>query len=206
MLHYTIILINFIIIIPLISVLLKSVLNLRIILRLFTVFNLLCSLFLIVFLTASSYNYELYLVSIITLRNDLSILFFLGFNMNMIKFCIHFTILLLFIINLLYKYMLINTLTFVNFQEMNTWSSYITINSHDLDLSINSFSDSTSFENKSFSLIINLNYIQQQYFINTYEWHFFTNTIDSLPTILNTLIYVIIILFCAFFKKLKKFN
>jgi hypothetical protein len=102
--------------------------------------------------------------------------------------------------------MLINTLTFVNFQEMHTWSSYIAISSHDLDLSINSFSDSTSFENKSFLLMTNFNYIQQQYFINTYEWHFFTNTIDNLPTILNTLVYVFIILFCAFFKKLKKFN
>lgn len=205
-LHYIIIFINFFIVIPLILILLKSILNLRIILSLFTIFNLLCSLFLVIFLTMSLYNYELYLVFATILRNDFLILFFLGFNKNITKFYIHFIILLLFIINLLYKYMLINVLTFSNFQEMYTWSSYITINSCELDFNINSFSDSTSFENKSFFFINSFNYIQQQYFINTYEWHFFTNTIDNLPTVLNTLIHAVIILFFAFFKSLKKFN
>ena len=205
-LHYIMIFINFIILIPLILVLLKSMLNLRIILRLFTIFNLLAALLIVIFLTTSSFNYESFLVFITILRNDFLMLFFLEFNKNIIKFYIHFIILLLFMTNLFYKYMLINTFIFTNFQEMLTWLSFITINSNDLDLNINSFSDSTSFENKSFSFVNSFNYIQQQYFINTYEWHFFTNTIDTLPTILNTLIHIFIILLFTFLMKLKKFN
>ncbi len=204
-LHCTIIFISLVIIIPLILVLLKSILNLRIILRLFTIFNLLCSLFLIIFLITSSYNYELHLAFITALKNDFLMLFFLGLSRSITKFYIHFIMLLLLITNLLYKYMLINTLTFTNFQEMHTWSSYIVINSHNLNLNIDSFSDSTSFENKSFLFITSSNYIQQQYFINTYIWHFFTSTIDTLPTVLNTLTHATIILFFAFFKRLKKF-
>lgn len=167
-LHCTIIFISLVITIPLILVLLKSILNLRIILRLFTIFNLLCSLFLIIFLITSSYNYELHLAFITALKNDFLMLFFLGLSRSITKFYIHFIMLLLLITNLLYKYMLINTLTFTNFQEMHTWSSYIVINSHNLNLNIDSFSDSTSFENKSFLFITSSNYIQQQYFINTY--------------------------------------
>lgn len=205
-LHYIITFISLVIIIPLVLVLLKSILNLRVILKLFTIFNLLCSLFLVISLITFSYNYELYLIFITTLKNDFLVLFFLGFNRSITKFYIHFIMLLLLVTNLLYKYMLINTFTFTNFQEVSIWSSYMIINSYDLNLNINSFSDSTSFENKSFLFLINLNYIQQQYFINTYEWYFFTNAVDNLPTVLNTLIHIVTLLFFVFFKGLKKFN
>lgn len=75
----------------------------------------------------------------------------------------------MFTINLEYKFSILNNYLYINFTEVNNYISYITINSRDIELFLNFFSNSTTFESKSFDLNILYNYTYQIYLINNFD-------------------------------------
>jgi hypothetical protein len=93
------------------------------------------------------------------------------------------------LVNLIYKHSTINDIIFVNYEDINNSIDFITFSTHDVELFLNFSSNTTTFENKSFELIYQLNYIYQIYYLNTFNSNFIVATVDALPSTLNFLCF-----------------
>ena len=196
---------NLIVLINLISFFIKTILNFKFMFVFVTFNKLLLSLFLLVYI----YSYSLsnlilcFLTIFLFLQNYLFLFLLKSTYKHLFKFYSHYLLFIMFIINLEYKFSILNNHLYINFMEVNNYISYITFNSRDIELFLNFFSNSTTFESKSFDLNILYNYTYQIYLINNFDWHFSVMTIDTLPSILNTLltVFFICIIFYTFRKK-----
>ncbi len=94
------------------------------------------------------------------------------------------------LVNLIYKHSTINDIIFVTYENINNNTDFITFSTHDVELFLNFFSNTTTFENKSFELMYQYNYIYQIYYLNTFNSNFIVATVDALPSTLNFLCFL----------------
>lgn len=103
------------------------------------------------------------------------------------NYLFHYILLISMLVNLIYKHSTINDIIFVDYEDINNSMDFITFNTHDVELFLNFSSNTTTFENKSFDLTYQFNYVYQIYYLNTFNSNFIVATVDALPSILNFL-------------------
>ena len=83
------------------------------------------------------------------------------------NFTLHYSLYILLALGLFYKHSVLNDHLHTNFTELVNHMLLLSFNNRDIEASLNFLTDTTSFEGKSFDLIIYLNYVYQVYFLNT---------------------------------------
>ena len=106
------------------------------------------------------------------------------------NYLFHYILLVSMLVNLIYKHSTINDIIFVTYENINNNTDFITFSTHDVELFLNFFSNTTTFENKSFELMYQYNYIYQIYYLNTFNSNFIVATVDALPSTLNFLCFL----------------
>jgi hypothetical protein len=113
--------------------------------------------------------------------------FLMGSKLVNKNYLFHYILLISMLVNLIYKHSTINDIIFVDYEDINNSMDFITFNTHDVELFLNFSSNTTTFENKSFDLTYQFNYVYQIYYLNTFNSNFIVATVDALPSILNFL-------------------
>jgi hypothetical protein len=159
---------NLILIMPLLTLFLKSLINFKFFFNFINFYKLLIFLFFTIFLQI--FKIQLFLTAF--LLNAFAKDFYLVY-LNVISkyfksvFIFHYVILILFMFNLLYPYSVLNDHLVFNLLEVNFFLETVALSSHDIELFLNFLITTTTFENKSFDLLLLQNYVLQVYFLNT---------------------------------------
>jgi cytochrome c biogenesis factor len=122
-----------------------------------------------------------------------------------LKYLSHYLIFLVVVLNLLHKHNILNDYIYVSFNDLKTYSTFLSLNNREIELFLNFFSTSSTFESKSFNLEISKNYLYQIYFISNTNWHFSVTTVDSVSTIIHTLTNLLVVTFLLHFTNRSKF-
>ena len=187
--YYTIILFNIIIVLSLISFFAKILVNFKFFFSFINFSKLLFCLFFLFYQHLMSMSLcTMFLLFLVPLQLYSLFLFFKHSYNSSKNFTTHYFILWLFFLSILYRYSVLNDHIHINYNIVHNNLSYLSTNSREIELFLNFITTSTSFEGKSFELLIHKNYIYQIYLINATNWNLVVTTIDQLPTLLNTLL------------------
>ena len=159
---------NFIIVISLLSFFFKTLLNLKFFFNVLNFTKLLGCLFIYLYiyllnnvfyviLTFSVFYFQVYYVLFVSVPA----------NTNFRNFILHYSLYMLLLLGLFYKYSVLNDHLYTNFTELTNNTLLLSLNNRDVEALLNFITDTTSFEGKSFNLIMYTNYIYQVYFLNT---------------------------------------
>ena len=188
-LYYIVILINLTILLSLVSFIVKILLNFKFFFNFLNLTKLLFSMFFFSYQHFMFIHLYVYLIlSLVTLQTY-SLLILINYNYTKFKnFLTHYCVYWLFFLALSYKYSTLNDHIHINYNMIYNYNSHLSLNCREIELLLNFITTSTSFEGKSFELFIHRNYVYQVYLISTTKWNLIVNTIDQLPTLLNTLL------------------
>jgi hypothetical protein len=137
----------------------------------------------LLFILLSSFTYDyLVLLYLSTLYN------------YKIKYIFHYVVFVTITLSLFFRHSVLNDYIYVDFTALRSYCELISTNLRELELLLNFVSTSSTFEGKSFELTLLNNYTYQIYFISNSSWYFHVTTIDNVPTILNTLLSMLLFL------------
>lgn len=197
---------NFILIMPLLTLFLTSLINFKFFFNFLNFSKLLIFLFFSIFLQLLKIQLFLALFLLNTFTKDFYLIYLNIINKYFQSvFTIHYIILILFMFNLLYPYSILNDYLVFNLLEVDFYLETVALSSHDIELFLNFLITTTTFENKSFDLLITQNYVFQIYFLNTLNWNYTVTTVDIAPPILNTLLCLAVCIILNYCRCLYRF-
>jgi cytochrome c biogenesis factor len=180
---------NCVVLLSLLSFFFKTLLNLKFFFGVLNFNKLLICLFIFIFIYILNSSIYLILTLCVLLPQVYCILFAsLPLYITLRNFLLHYSLYILLLSGLFYKYSTLNDQLYTNTMETLNHTLSLTLNNRELEVLLNFITNTTSFEGKSFDLITNLNYISQVYFLNGNNWYMTVTTIDNLPTILNSVL------------------
>ena len=182
---------NTVILLTLVSFFVKSLLNFKFFFNFLSFYKLLC--IVIILIWSKSLNFNLRYLSVFVLNyNTLNTTLVMLKNLyrSLIHFYLHYIIFIGFFMNLVGKYSTTNACVFVSHQDLLSVLHYLSLNSREVELLLNFVVQSTSFEGKSFDLVLYNNYIYQSYLINSNYWSIVVNSIDNTSPTLNSLVII----------------
>ena len=205
-LQVILILFNLIVLTALLSFFLKTLLSFKFFFSFISFNKLLVLLFLCFYIKLFylTINSGLFYINVF-LQNYYVIFYVTTLYNYKLKYLSHYLIFLVVALNLLHKHNILNDYIYVSFNDLKTHSAFLSINNREIELLLNFFSTSSTFESKSFSLEIGKNYLYQIYFISNTNWHFSVTTVDSISTIIHTSINLLVITFSIHFTNRSKF-
>ena len=204
--YYTALLFNIITLLSLISFFIKTLINFKFFFNFINFSKLLFCLFFLFYQQLMSTCLGTLFLFLVAPLQLYSLFLFLKCNYTESKnFLTHYFILWLFFLSLLYKYSVLNDHIHINYNIVCNNISYLSTNCKEIELFLNFVTTSTSFEGKSFELLIHKNYIHQVYLINATNWNLVVATIDQLPTLLNTLLTLALTTLALFWVHRSKF-
>lgn len=191
---------NSIILLTLISFFVKSLLNFKFFFNFLSFYKLLC--IVVIFIWSKSLNVNLKYIFIFMQDSSVlstSLIMLQNLYRSLSHFYLHYIIFIGFFFNLIGKYSTVNSCVFVSYQDLLCMSNYFSVNSREIELLLNFIIQSTSFEGKSFDLILHNNYIYQSYLINSTYWSLVVNSIDNTSFRLNILTIIFALLSFSYF-------
>ena len=123
-----------------------------------------------------------------------------------IKYIFHYVIFITVTLSVFFKNSVLNDYIYTDFTSLRMYCELISTNLRDLELLLNFVSTSSTFESKSFELVLTNNYTYQIYLISSSTWYFHVTTIDNVPSILNTLLSILLFLIVRQYTHKVSFN
>ena len=203
--HICLILFNLVVFTSLLSFFFKTLFNFKVFISFISFNKLLFSLLIFLYLHFVSITVYFYLLLFVTtFYMYYTLIYAIPYYVYSRNFIFHYLIYVLVLLSLFYKHSTLNDSFYTNFTELLGYTSFMSFSNHDIEVLLNFITHTTSFEGKSFNLLLNNNYLYQVYFLNSTYWHSVVTTIDNLPSVLNTLLTATSIYLGLYFYK--KYN
>ena len=198
---------NFIVLIALTSFFIKTILNFKFFLTFLSFSKLLLVAFICFYLRFLYLTQNLGLLIFCNLMYDYIALLYLSTAYNYkIKYIFHYVIFITVTLSIFFKNSVLNDYIYTDFTSLRMYCELISTNLRDLELLLNFVSTSSTFESKSFELVLTNNYTYQIYLISSSTWYFHVTTIDNVPSILNTLLSILLFLIVRQYTHKVSFN
>ena len=183
---------NFVVLVLLTSFFLKIILNFKFFLSFLSFSKLLLITFICFYVRFFYVTMHLSFLFLNGFLYDYLTVFYLSTFYNYsTKYLFHYLVFLTMVLNIFYRYSVLNDYMYVDFSVLKNHCSSIALNSRELELLLNFITSSSTFESKSFELTTFNNYIYQIYLISNSWWYFAVTTIDNVPAVLNTLLFIL---------------
>ena len=186
---------NLIVLTALTSFFVKTLLNFKLFLSFLSFSKLLLTTFICFFLRFLYMTQNLLFLFISSFTYDYLVLFYLSTSYNYkVKYLFHYVVFITVTLSVFYRHSVLNDYVYVDFTTIRSYCELISVNLRELELLLNFILTSSTFESKSFDLTIINNYTYQIYLISNSLWYFHVTTIDNVPTLLNTLLSILLFL------------
>ena len=198
---------NFIVLVALTSFFVKIILNFKFFLTFLTFSKLLLTVFICFYLRFLYLTHNLGFLIFCNITCDYIVLLYLSTVYNYkTKYVFHYIIFIVVTLSIFFKNSVLNDYIYTDFTSLRMTCEFISTNLRDLELLLNFISTSSTFESKSFDLVLTNNYTYQIYLISSSVWYFHVTTIDNVPSMLNTLLSILLFLIVCQYTYKVSFN